>query len=53
MTFHSRPGYSLVAFGLVYRIVALASLGCAPERQVGHWPCELGTTPLGGSSGRS
>lgn len=45
------PRISLVAFGLVLSTLSTLSVsGCGPS-QVGR-PCEVGTTPLGGSSGQ-
>jgi hypothetical protein len=47
----SSPRISLVAFGLVLSTLSTLSVsGCGPS-QVGR-PCEVGTTPLGGSSGQ-
>jgi hypothetical protein len=39
------------AFGLVIAAAALTTVGCPPDNHVGR-PCEVGTTPLGGSSGQ-
>ena len=45
------PRISLVAFGLALSTLSTLSVaGCGPS-QVGR-PCEVGTTPLGGSSGQ-
>ena len=52
MTFSAfSPRISRAAFGLVVAAAALTTVGCPPDNHVGR-PCELGTTPLGGSSGQ-
>ena len=52
MTFSAfSPRISRAAFGLVVAAAALTTVGCPPDNHVGR-PCEVGTTPLGGSSGQ-
>ena len=52
MTFSAfSPRISRAAFGLVVAAAALTTVGCPPDNHVGR-PCEVGTTPVGGSSGQ-
>ena len=39
------------AFALVLAAAALTTLACSPDNHVGR-PCEIGTMPVGGSSGQ-